>query len=101
MSADRLDFPEEFPGAWSKWPAPLKHYLTFRVMQRMVDIHGPVDLVNWAYAGTYRPNGERVPFVTNGAEYYPFLLEDARAWLAALEAKRAQPRTPTSEDSAP
>lgn len=70
-------------------------------MQRMVEIHGPADLVVWAYAGTFRPNGERVPFVTNGADYYEFLLEDARAWLAALEAKRLQARTPTTEDPAP
>lgn len=85
--ADSL--PPEFPGAWSNWPVPLKRYLSYRVMEQMVKIHGPADLVVWAYARSFRPNGERVPFRKNGAEYYPFLLEDARAWLAALEAKRS------------
>jgi len=98
MSADQ--FPAEFPGAWSNWPPALKRYLTYRVMDRMVEIHGPVDLVTWAYAGTFRPNGEKVPFRTNGSEYYPLLVEDARAWLAALEAKR-QPRPSPSEEPTP
>ncbi len=96
MSAD--DLPTEFPGAWSNWPPALKRYLTYRVMARMVEIHGPADLVTWAYAGTFRPTGEKVPFRTAGAEYFPLLVEDTRAWLAGLEAARVQRITP-SEDS--
>jgi len=91
-------FPIEFPGAWDHWPAPLKRYLAYRVTMRMLEIHGPADLVKWSYAGSLRPNGERVPFIGEGRDFWPLLLEDARAWLQA-EADRRRPPSPSPEDT--
>ena len=84
----------EFPGAWERWPDVAKRYLGERVILRMVEIHGPADLLKWSYVGTLRPNGERVPFVGEGPDFWPLLLEDVAAWQRAQQARRAASSSP-------
>jgi hypothetical protein len=80
----------EFPGAWDLWPPLARQYLTDRVIRRMLEIHGPADLVKWAYAGQARyGTGVRVPFNGDVADFWSLLLEDAIVWRRAEVARRA------------
>lgn len=76
------EYPDHFPGAWQHFPVDVKRYLTARLLARCLEIHdGPADLIKWLYAGTERPDGQRLSYLTGGAECWAWVVEDTRAWV--------------------
>lgn len=93
---DATAWPTEFPGAWQNVPVPIRRFLAMRLVQRSLEIHeGPAGLIKFLYAGTTRrgPDGARfrVSYLNDGADAWPFVLEDAAAWLASQSQTAPQP----------
>ncbi len=82
-----LEFPEHFPGAWHHIPLEVRRYLTQRLLEKSLVVHeGPAGLIKFLYAGTER-NGQRLSYLTGGAECWAYVVHDTQEWLAAKTAR--------------
>lgn len=94
-----LVLPADFPGAWQNLPTEVRRYLLACLLGKSLQIHGTAGLLKWIYAGTVRPDGERCKFTTDGAAFWPCVVEDVPRWIAAGSPVPhvVPPSTPSSE----
>ena len=75
------DWPERLC-AWQNMPIEIRRYLTARLLAKSLELHdGPAGLIRFLYAGTER-NGQRLSYLTGGAECWAYVVHDTREWLA-------------------
>lgn len=96
---DTFEFPEQFPGAWQHLPLEVRRYLTQRLLDKALLLHdGPAGLIKFLYAGTER-NGQRLSYLTGGAECWAYVVQDTTAWLETKAAARGLQASSSQETS--
>lgn len=81
--------PVAFTGAWGDIPLEVRRFLTQRLLDQALTLHdGPAGMIKFLYAGRER-DGLLMSrsYTMSPLEFWPFVLEDARAWTMARAKK--------------
>ena len=90
------EFPAQMPSQLQEMPPEIVDFLKAMVWKRQMDLQeGLHGIIQWIYRGVMRPGMQsRLPLDSGAYKYWPYLVEDTKAWLAKQDAKKATPTGP-------